>query len=104
MSRNKVVVEEGVVRVITVGIQGPPGATGGGADTAYVDAGDTASRQRSNHTGTQAASTISDFTTAADARIAIQKGVANGLVDHYRLRIMLAADGRRSYRTRPTHA
>jgi hypothetical protein len=24
MSRNKVVVEEGVVRVITVGIQGPP--------------------------------------------------------------------------------
>jgi transposase len=24
--------------------------------------------------------------------------------DHYRLRIMLAADGRRSYRTRPNHA
>ena len=24
--------------------------------------------------------------------------------DHYRLRIMLAADGRRAYRTRPVHA
>ena len=24
--------------------------------------------------------------------------------DHYRLRIMLAADGRRPYRTRPAHA
>jgi hypothetical protein len=79
MSRNKVVVEEGVVRIITVGIQGPPGATGVGADTAYVDAGDAASRARANHTGTQPASTISDFATAADARIGIQKGVANGL-------------------------
>lgn len=28
MSRNKVVVEEGVVRIITVGIQGPPGLQG----------------------------------------------------------------------------
>jgi hypothetical protein len=34
MSRNKVVVEEGVVRVITVGIQGPPGV---GISQAYVD-------------------------------------------------------------------
>ncbi len=35
--------------------------------------------QRSNHTGTQTASTISDFSTAADARITAQKGAANGL-------------------------
>lgn len=34
---------------------------------------------RANHTGTQIASTISDFSTAADARISAQKGVANGL-------------------------
>ena len=46
---------------------------------AYVDAGDAASRARANHTGTQPASTISDFATAVDARVAIQKGVANGL-------------------------
>jgi hypothetical protein len=77
MSRNKVVVEESVVRVVTVGIQRPPGA--GGASTAYVDAGDATSRARANHTGTQLAPTISDFATAADARIAIQKGAANGL-------------------------
>ena len=51
MSRNKVIVEQSVVRIITVGIQGPPGA--GGATQAYVDAGDTASRARANHTGTQ---------------------------------------------------
>jgi hypothetical protein len=76
MSRNKVVVEESVVRIITVGIQGPPGV---GISQAYVDAGDAASRQRSNHTGTQPSSTISDFNTAADARIEVQKGLANGL-------------------------
>src|SRR5215213_8438215 len=34
---------------------------------------------RSNHTGTQTASTISDFDSAADARITAQKGAANGL-------------------------
>lgn len=34
---------------------------------------------RSNHTGTQTASTISDFSTATDARITAQKGAANGL-------------------------
>jgi hypothetical protein len=76
MSRNKVVVVEGVVRVITVGIQGAPGV---GISQAYVDAGDAASRQRSNHTGTQPSSTISDFNTAADARIEVQKGIASGL-------------------------
>jgi hypothetical protein len=76
MSRNKVVIEEGVVRVITVGIQGPPGV---GISQAYVDAGDAASRQRSNHLGTQPSSTISDFNTAADARIQVQKGLANGV-------------------------
>lgn len=35
--------------------------------------------QRSNHTGTQTASTISDFDAAADARITAQKGSANGI-------------------------
>ena len=80
MSRAKVVVDESVVRVITVGQQGPPGPAGeDGADVGYVDAGDTASRARANHTGTQPASTISDLPTAVDARVAIQKGVANGL-------------------------
>src|SRR4051794_16822841 len=76
MSRAKVIIEESVVRVVTVGIQGPPGV---GISQAYVDAGDAASRQRGNHTGTQPSSTISDFSTAADARIAVQKGFANGL-------------------------
>ena len=36
-------------------------------------------RDRSTHTGTQLASTVSDFSTAADARITAQKGVASGL-------------------------
>jgi hypothetical protein len=76
MSRAKVVVEEGVVRVVTVGIQGPPGV---GISQAYVGDGDAASRQRSNHTGTQPSSTISDFNTAADARIEVQKGISNGV-------------------------
>lgn len=34
---------------------------------------------RANHTGTQTASTISDFTTAVNSRIASQKGQPNGL-------------------------
>lgn len=46
---------------------------------AQLNARDTANRSRANHTGTQAASTISDFAAAADARIAAQKAVANGL-------------------------
>jgi hypothetical protein len=36
---------------------------------------------RANHTGTQLASTISDFDSAADARIAAQKGAANGIAE-----------------------
>jgi parallel beta-helix repeat protein len=76
----KVIIDEGVVNVVTVAEQGPPGAPGeNGADVAYVDAGDATSRQRANHTGTQPSSTISDFPTAVDARVAIQKGVANGI-------------------------
>lgn len=47
-------------------------------------AADTAARasaiQRANHTGTQLASTISDFSASADARITVQKGTANGIV------------------------
>jgi hypothetical protein len=34
---------------------------------------------RANHTGTQLAATVSDFSSAADARITLQKGAANGL-------------------------
>jgi hypothetical protein len=76
VSRAKVIIEEGVVRVVTVGIQGPPGV---GISQQYVDDGDAASGERSNHTGTQLAATISDFATAVDSRVAIQKGVVNGL-------------------------
>jgi ribosomal protein L18 len=36
-------------------------------------------KNRVNHTGTQPASTISDFNTSADARISAQKGQNNGL-------------------------
>ena len=39
----------------------------------------TADRARANHTGTQLASTISDFATAADARITLQKAQPSGL-------------------------
>lgn len=46
---------------------------------ATANATDAQLRDRSTHTGTQTASTISDFSTAADARIAAQKGAANGL-------------------------
>jgi hypothetical protein len=42
---------------------------------------------RANHTGTQLASTISDFSIAADARINTQKGAAGGLAP-------LAPDGK----------
>lgn len=49
-----------------------PGDTGGGiGDVTQADltANSTFDRNRANHTGTQAAATISDFATAADARI-----------------------------------
>jgi len=42
---------------------------------------------RANHTGTQLANTISDFSTAADARITLQKAANNGLAP-------LGADGK----------
>ena len=53
--------------------------------TDLTDGGDSplhfhsADRARANHTGTQLASTISDFASAADARIAAQKGMASGI-------------------------
>lgn len=50
--------------------------TDGGDSTLHIHSAD---RARANHTGTQPASTISDFNTAADARITAQKGTANGL-------------------------
>ena len=45
----------------------------------YVNLEDTAAKDRANHTGTQLASTVSDFDSAADARITAQAGNANGL-------------------------
>ncbi len=50
--------------------------TGGGDTSLHWHSDD---RDRANHTGTQLAATISDFSTAADARITAQKGLANGL-------------------------
>lgn len=46
---------------------------------AQVAATSATDRNRANHTGTQVAATISDFSTAADARITAQKAVANGV-------------------------
>lgn len=45
--------------------------------TTELNARDTANRSRPNHTGTQTASTISDFSTAADARIAASNKVSS---------------------------
>jgi len=60
MSRNKVVVEEGVVRIITVGIQGPPGLQGaqgvpgpaGGAIAPGGSAGEFLKKINGNDNGT----------------------------------------------------
>lgn len=49
------------------------------ANAGVISAASTADRQRANHTGTQAASTINDFAAAADARITAQKAAPNGL-------------------------
>jgi hypothetical protein len=49
------------------------------SDVGLSNVPNTDATNRSNHTGTQTASTISDFDTAADARITAQKGAANGL-------------------------
>lgn len=46
---------------------------------ATVNSSDAFLLSRSNHTGTQIAATISDFSSSVDARIALQKGSANGL-------------------------
>ena len=77
MSRAKVIIEESVVRVVTVGIQGPPGRRYRAGATSTP-----ATRPHGSGPTTPALSrlsTISDFSTAVDARVAIQKGVANGL-------------------------
>ena len=50
--------------------------TGGGDTSLHWHSAD---RARANHTGTQLSVTISDFSTAADARITAQKGVVNGI-------------------------
>lgn len=49
------------------------------ATGATANATDAQLRDRSTHTGTQLAATVSDFNTAADARITAQKGAAFGL-------------------------
>jgi hypothetical protein len=49
-----------------------PNATANGTDAQQL-------RDRSTHTGSQLASTISDFSTAADARLTAQKGQNSGL-------------------------
>lgn len=51
------------------------------ATTAQLVANQTADRDRANHTGTQPASTISDFDAAADARIANWVGAAPEALD-----------------------
>jgi hypothetical protein len=60
MSRNKVVIEESVVRIITVGIQGPPGLQGvqgepgpaGGAIAPGGSAGEFLKKANDNENGT----------------------------------------------------
>ena len=49
------------------------------ATGATANSTDAQLRDRATHTGTQTASTISDFNTSVDARITTQKGVANGV-------------------------
>lgn len=57
-----------------------PLAGGGGGDADSLQGFSAAALlNRDNHTGTQLASTISNFDAAADARIDAQKGAANGV-------------------------
>ncbi len=90
------------VTIVSVGIQGPPGPAGtlddidegttnkhftttdknkldGISAGATVNDTDANLRDRSTHTGTQTASTISDFNSSVDGRITAQKGAANGI-------------------------
>jgi hypothetical protein len=54
-----------------------PAAIASFETTTQLNARDTANRSRDNHTGTQLASTISDFATAADARITASNKVSS---------------------------
>jgi hypothetical protein len=49
------------------------------ATGATANSSDATLLARANHTGTQLSATVSDFSTAADARITLQKAAANGL-------------------------
>jgi hypothetical protein len=49
------------------------------ADVGLSNVPNTDATQRANHTGTQLASTVSDFNATADARITLQKAAASGL-------------------------
>lgn len=75
---------DAVVNAATTSVAGVMSAAdktklNGVATGATANAADSALRDRATHTGTQTASTISDFATAADARISAQKGTNNGL-------------------------
>lgn len=49
------------------------------AEIGLANVPDVDATQRSNHSGVQPSSTISDFSTAVDSRISTQKGAANGI-------------------------
>ena len=75
---------DGVIAAATTSVAGVMSATdktklNGIATGATVNATDAQLRDRNTHTGTQLASTISDFSTAADARIALAS--VNALAD-----------------------
>jgi len=56
-----------------------PAAIANFETTTQLNARDTANRDRANHTGTQAASTISDFDAAADSRISSSNKVSSDI-------------------------
>ena len=56
-------------------------AAGDGVIKSQLDAGVADAKARANHTGTQTASTISDFTTAVDARVQLIVDAAPAALD-----------------------
>jgi len=72
-------IELGHVSGVTSPIQGQLAAK---ADTTAVTAAQAFAIQRVNHTGTQLAATVSDFSTEADARIASAVGVTVAAFSH----------------------
>ena len=71
---------------------------------AQLNSRDSANRSRANHTGTQLAATISDFNTAADARVAAGIGTHESALDPHP-QYLTAAEGNAAYATAGhTHA